>query len=72
MGKGTKIATVNLNMGTYNSGKFKGVKPYTVNQNVAKVTSLFGRVKQTWAPPSVNDVSIPKSTIEVEIHPFEP
>ena len=41
-------------MGTYNSGKFKGAKPYTVNKNGAKsyivnrngakVTSLFGRV----------------------------
>ena len=30
-GKVAKIATVNLKMGNYNSGKFKGTKPYTVN-----------------------------------------
>ena len=28
-------------MGIYNSGKFKGAKPYTVKQNEAKVTSLL-------------------------------
>ena len=33
MGKGAKITTVNLKMGTYNFGKFKETKPYTVNQN---------------------------------------
>ena len=42
-------------MGIYNSGKFKGAKPYTVNKNRAKpyivnkngakVTPLLGRVK---------------------------
>ena len=58
MGKSAKIATVNLKMDTYNSSKFKGVKPYTVNQNGtkpyienkngAKVTSLLGQVKQTF------------------------
>ena len=31
MGKGAKIATVNLKMGNYDSGKFKGTKLYTVN-----------------------------------------
>ena len=31
-------------MGTYDSGKFKGAKLYTVNQNGAKVTSLLGKV----------------------------
>ena len=36
MCEGAKIATVNLKMSKYNSGKFKGVKPYTVNQNGAK------------------------------------
>ena len=46
-------------MGTYNSRKFKGAKPYTVNKNganpyivnhnVAKITSLLGRVKQTFS-----------------------
>ena len=46
-------------MGNYNTGKFKGAKPYTVNQNEAKpyivnkngakVTSLLGRVKQTFS-----------------------
>ena len=30
-GKGAKIATVNLKMGNYNSGKLKGAKLYTVN-----------------------------------------
>ena len=55
MGKWAKIATVNLKMGTYSSGKFKaakpykvnqnGAKPYIVNRNGAKVTSLLGRVK---------------------------
>ena len=50
-GKNAKIATVNLKMGTYNSGKLKGAKlytvnqigakPYIVNQNGAKVTSLL-------------------------------
>ena len=54
-GKGAKIETVNLKMGIYNSGKFKGAKSYTVNkngaksyiinQNGAKVTSLLGWVK---------------------------
>ena len=58
-GKGAKIATVNLKMGNYNSGKLKGaklytvnlngVKPYIVNQNEAKVTSLLGRVKQAFS-----------------------
>ena len=36
MGKGAKIATVNLKMGTYNSRKFKGAKLYTINQNGQK------------------------------------
>ena len=36
-------------MCTYNSGIFKGAKPYTINQNGAKVTSLLGRVKQTFS-----------------------
>ena len=31
MDKGAKIVTVNLKMGTCNSRKFKGAKPYTVN-----------------------------------------
>ena len=31
MGKGAKIATINLKMGNYNSGKLKGAKLYTVN-----------------------------------------
>ena len=44
-----KVATVNLKMGTYNSGKFKGPKPYIVNQNGAKIISLLGRVKQTFS-----------------------
>ena len=45
-------------MGNYNSGKFKGAKPYIVNQNGAnpyfvnqnevKVTSLLDRVKQAF------------------------
>ena len=66
-------------MANYNSGKFKGAKPYTVNQNGAKlyivnqngekVTSLLGQVKQTF---TVNDVSIPKFTVEAEMHPVEP
>ena len=43
--KCAKIATVNLKMGTYNSGKFKGTKLYNVNQNGAKLTSLLSRVK---------------------------
>ena len=58
-GKGAKVTAVNLKMGTYNYGKFKGaipytvnkngVKPYIVNQNWAKVTSLLGRIKQTFS-----------------------
>ena len=46
-------------MSNYNTSKFKGAKPYTVNQheakpyivnqNEAKVTSLLGRVKQTFS-----------------------
>ena len=38
LGKGAKIATVNLKMSTYDSSKFKGAKPYTVKQNGANVT----------------------------------
>ena len=49
--KCAKIVTVNLKMDTYKSGKFKGAKLYTVNQNGAKVTSMFGRVKQTFFRP---------------------
>ena len=49
MGKCAKIAIVNLKMGNYNSGEFKGAKLYTVNQNCAKVTSLLGRVKRTFS-----------------------
>ena len=48
-GKGAKKATINSKIGNYNSGKFKGAKPYTVNQNEAKVTSLLGRVKRTYS-----------------------
>ena len=46
-------------MGTFNSRKFKGAKPYTVNKNGAKsyivnkngakVISLLGKVKQTFS-----------------------
>ena len=36
MGKGAKLVTVNLKMSAYNSGKFKGAKPYTVKQNGVK------------------------------------
>ena len=55
-GKGAKIATVNLKMGTYNSCKFKGAKPYNVNQNEAKVISLLGKVKRTFSrcDPTIN------------------
>ena len=63
-GKGAKIATVNLKMCNYNSGKLKGVKLYTVNQNRAKlgkcakivIVNLNARFPDV-APPSVNDVS---------------
>ena len=48
MGKCAKIVIVNLKIGNYNSGKFKGAKQYIVNQNGAKVTSLLGRVKRTF------------------------
>ena len=58
-GKGAKIATVNLKLGKYNSGKLKGAKlytvdqkgakPYILNQNWAKVTSLLGRVKKAFS-----------------------
>ena len=44
MGKDAKIATVNLKMGTYNSGKFKGAKPYTINKNGGKIVHC----KQKW------------------------
>ena len=37
MGKGAKIATVNIKMGKYNSGKFKGAKSYTVNKKWGKI-----------------------------------
>ena len=47
--KCAKIVTVNLKMGTYNSGKFKGAKSYTINQNGAKVTSQLDRVRQTFS-----------------------
>ena len=36
-GKGVKIVIVNLKMCNYNSGKLKGAKLYTVNQNGAKL-----------------------------------
>ena len=59
MGEGAKIATVNLKIDTYNSGKFKGAKSYTINQNEpkpfivnqngTKVTSLLGKVKQIFS-----------------------
>ena len=37
LGKGAKIVIVNLKMCNYNSGKLKGAKLYTVNQNEAKL-----------------------------------
>ena len=63
-GKCAKIATVNLKMNNYNSGKLKGAKLYTVNQNGAKlgkcakiaIVNLNVRFPDV-APPSVNDVS---------------
>ena len=36
-------------MDKYNSGKFKGAKLYTINQNGAKLISLLGRVKRTFS-----------------------
>ena len=64
MGKGAKIVIVNLKMCNYNSGKLKGAKLYTVNQNGAKlgkcakivIVNLNVRFPDV-APPSVNDVS---------------
>ena len=58
-------------MGKYNSDKFKGAKLYAIIYNGAKVTSLLGRVFQTWTLSLVNDVSIPKSTVEIEMHSVE-
>ena len=63
-GKGAKIVIVNLKMCNYNSGKLKGAKLYTVNQNGAKlgkcakivIVNLNVRFPDV-APPSVNDVS---------------
>ena len=76
MGKGAKIAIVNLKRSTWDSGKFKGAKPYTANYNEANVTSWLSIVKrnffQMWVPPSVNDVSIPKFIVEAEMHQVEP
>ena len=62
--KGAKIVIVDLKMCNYNSGKLKGAKLYTVNQNgpnlgkcakiaIVKLNVLFPDV----APPSINDVS---------------
>ena len=49
LGKCATIVTVNLKMDTYNSGKFKGTKSYTVKQNKAKVTYLLDIVKRTFS-----------------------
>ena len=64
LGKGAKIVIVNLKMCNYNSGKLKGAKLYTVNQNGAKlgkcakivIVNLNVRFPDV-ALPSVNDVS---------------
>ena len=64
MGKGAKIAMVNLKMCNYNSGKLKGAKLYTVNQNgpnlgkCAKIAIINLKVRfPDVFPSSVNDVS---------------
>ena len=64
MGKGAKIVIVNLKMCNYNSGKLKGAKLYTVNQNGAKL-GKYAKIAivnlnahfPDMAPPSINDVS---------------
>ena len=64
LGKGAKIAIVDLKMYNFNSSKLNGAKLYIVNQNGAKlgkyvkitIVNLNVRFPDV-APQSVNDVS---------------
>ena len=63
MGKGAKIIIVNLKMCNYDSGKLKGAKLYTVNQNgaklgkCAKIAIVNLNLRFPDVAPPVNDVS---------------